>query len=239
MPAAPRTLWGLLVLALATGETPSGLKTTVYSRVPPLRQDLLDVMEARLAQGDGRYLLGLTGAPGAGKSTLATRLAGRFGAAAVVVPMDGFHLANAELARLGRGGRKGAPDTFDVEGYIALLERLRREKEGGVIYAPAFHREIEEAVAGSIAVPAGVRLVITEGNYLLLDGAWKPVRPLLDEVWYVEGDEATRWERLLARHVAFGRTKEAARAWIETTDEPNARLIRASRARADWIVEAG
>ena len=207
--------------------------------MPPVCPDPVARIETLLA-GGGRCLLGLTGAPGAGKSTLATRLAGQFGrAGAVVVPMDGFHLANAELARLGRSGRKGSPDTFDAAGYVALLERLRRRQEGGVVYASAFHREIEEAVAGSIAVPAGARLVITEGNYLLLGRAWEPVRPLLDEVWYVEGDEALRRERLQARHVAFGRTPEAARAWIETTDEPNARLIRESRGRADWIVETG
>ena len=110
---------------------------------------------------------------------------------------------------------------------------------GETVYAPAFHREIEEAVAGEIAVPAGLPLIITEGNYLLLDGPWQAVRPLLDEVWYVEGDEPVRQQRLLARHVAHGRTTEAARAWIASTDEPNAVLIRESRARADNVVEAG
>ena len=181
-------------------------------------------------------MLGLVGAPGAGKSTLATSLAARFGRAVAVVPMDGFHLANAELARLGRAGRKGAPDTFDAAGYAALLARLRRPTAGEVVYAPAFHREIEEAVAGSIAVEADVPVVVTEGNYLLLDGPWAGVRELLDEVWYVEAEEVLRRERLLERHVAYGRTPEQARAWVETTDEPNARLIRESRARADWIV---
>ena len=204
--------------------------------MPPVCPDPFARIEARLARG-GRCLLGMTGAPGAGKSTLADRLAGHFGASATVVPMDGFHLANAELTRLGRSGRKGAPDTFDAAGYVALLGRLRRQEEGDVVYAPAFHREIEEAVAGSIAVPTEMRLVITEGNYLLLDGAWGGVRPLLDEVWYVEGDERLRLERLLTRHVAHGRTRGEARAWIEATDEPNARLIRGSRGRADWIVK--
>ena len=151
--------------------------------------------------------------------------------------MDGFHLANAELARLGRSGRKGAPDTFDAAGYVALLARLRQASEGETVYAPAFHREIEEAVAGSIAVAAEVALVITEGNYLLLDGGWSGVRRWLDEVWFVEGDEAVRRERLVARHVAFGRTWEEARAWVETTDEPNAELIRACRGQADRIVD--
>ena len=192
-------------------------------------------IETWLAQ-PGRRMLGITGVPGAGKSTLALQLANHFGGLAVVVPMDGFHLANAELARLGRKERKGAPDTFDAAGYVALLQRLRHPVAGEVVYAPAFHREIEEAIAGSIAVPADVRLIITEGNYLLFDGAWRGVRPLLDETWFVEGDDDVRQQRLLARHVAFGRTPEQAQAWVTATDEPNAVLIRSTRARADQIV---
>ena len=207
--------------------------------MPPLCLDPVARIEELLAPGKRRVLLGLSGVPGAGKSTLARQLAGQFGDVAAVVPMDGFHLANAELARLGRDQRKGAPDTFDAAGYIALLRRLRHPAEDEVVYAPAFHREIEEAVAGSVAVPAGVRLVITEGNYLLFDGPWRGVRPLLEEVWFVEGDDTVRRQRLQDRHVAHGRTPEQARAWIETTDEPNAVLIRETRVRADLIVRAG
>ena len=212
-----------------------GTKIPVMS---PICHDPLARVDALRARGT-RCLLGLAGVPGAGKSTLAARLAAHAGASAVVVPMDGFHLANAELARLGRRERKGAPDTFDAAGYVALLRRLRHPSAGETVYAPAFHREIEEAVAGEIAVPADLPLIITEGNYLLLDGPWQAVRPLLDEVWFVEGDEPVRQERLLARHVAHGRTPEAARAWIAATDEPNAERIRASRPRADWVVEIG
>ena len=101
--------------------------------------------------------------------------------------MDGFHLAQEELVRLGRRDRMGAPDTFDAAGYVALLRRLRAGGEE-VVYAPAFRREIEEPIAGAIAVPPTVPLVVTEGNYLLLDGAgWTGVRALLDEAWYVDG----------------------------------------------------
>ena len=203
--------------------------------MPPVCEDPVARIEEVLA-GGGRVLLGLAGAPGAGKSTLAARLQARFGDVAAVVPMDGFHLASVELRRLGRAARKGAPDTFDAAGFVALLRRLARPVAGETVYAPAFHREIEEAVAGEIGISDGTRLVITEGNYLLLGGAWQAVRSLLDEAWFVEGDEAQRQEWLLARHVAFGRTPEQAPAWIAATDEPIARLIRACRDRADQSV---
>lgn len=146
--------------------------------------------------------------------------------------MDGFHLANSELARLGRAARKGAPDTFDSAGYVALLRRLKAADE--VVYAPEFHRDIEEAIAGAIAVPPGVPLVITEGNYLLLDsGPWSQVRALLDEVWFVDTDDALRRERLVGRHMQFGRSAQEAQDWVASTDDPNARLIESTRHRAD------
>lgn len=191
---------------------------------------------ACLIEGGSRRLLGIAGPPGGGKSTLAQALQRAFGDAAVVVPMDGFHLANIELQRLGRAGRKGAPDTFDAAGYVALLRRLRDPVAGETVYAPAFRREIEEPVAGAIAVPADVPLVITEGNYLLIDEApWAGVRALLDEAWYVAGDETLRRERPVARHMAFGRDAAAAREWVAATDEPNAVRIAATAARADLV----
>lgn len=181
--------------------------------------------------------MGLAGAPGSGKSTFAAALAKAIGPRAVVVPMDGFHLAKSELARLGRAGRKGAPDTFDAAGYIALLRRLARPMTGETVYAPVFRREIEEAVAGALAIGPEVRLVVTEGNYLLMEGAFAPVRGLLDECWFVGTDEARRDAWLLARHVAFGRSPVEARAWIDATDLPNARLILATRDRADLVID--
>jgi len=193
-------------------------------------------LEALLA-GGGRKLLGLVGAPGSGKSTVAQALLDALPGRAQVVPMDGFHLANAELGRLGRAGRTGAPDTFDSAGYVALLRRLRNQPAGEVVYAPEFRREIEEPVAGAIAVRPETPLVITEGNYLLLEeGPWAGVAPLLDEVWYVEVDDGLRIERLLRRHQQFGRSPEAARAWVAQTDEPNAARIAATRARAHHIL---
>jgi pantothenate kinase len=186
-----------------------------------------------------RYLLGLAGAPGAGKSTVAQQLRDALPDLTVVVPMDGFHLANSELARLGRAGRKGAPDTFDAAGYVALLARLRQRAPGEVVYAPAFRREIEEAVAGAIAVPFEAELIITEGNYLLLDqGPWAGVQAQLDAVWYVDIDDALRRERLVKRHMHYGRTAQQAHDWVQQTDEPNAVLVHASRVRADLFLRS-
>lgn len=198
---------------------------------------------AGLARRGGRRILGVAGPPGAGKSTLAARLAEALGPrTAVVVPMDGFHLARAELDRLGRADRKGAPDTFDAAGYVSLLARLRASAgSGGVtVYAPAFDRTVEEPIAGSIPVPPDVPLVITEGNYLLHDaGEWAGVRPLLDEVWYCAPDEGTRVRRLVERHVRHGKDPALARAWVARSDEANARLVAAGRHRADLVVDPG
>lgn len=188
-----------------------------------------------LAVGPQRRLLGLVGPPGAGKSTLAELLVHRV-PSAVLVPMDGFHLADVQLRRLGRLERKGAPDTFDADGYVALLERLRR-RSARPVYAPAFERDLEQPVAGSIAVTPHATLVVTEGNYLLLDDEpWSAVRPLLDEVWWVDSDPAVRRERLVARHVRSGKPAPDARDWVDHVDEVNAALVAAGRARADRIV---
>jgi pantothenate kinase len=153
--------------------------------------------------------------------------------------MDAFHLAGAELVRLGRAERKGAPDTFDAAGYVALLRRLRAPVAGEVVYAPEFRRELEEPIAGAVAVAAAVPLVVTEGNYLLLDGPWAPVRELLDETWYCEAGEAVRLARLVARHAAFGKAPEDARRWAHGSDQRNAELIAPTRERADLVVATG
>ncbi|MBD1551757.1 nucleoside/nucleotide kinase family protein [Pseudomonas typographi] len=180
-----------------------------------------------------RTLLGIAGAPGAGKSTVAQLLAQALGEQAVIVPMDGFHLANRELARLGRSERKGAPDTFDAEGYRALLQRLAEVRPGEVVYAPYFDRELEEGIAGGIAVAPQVRLVISEGNYLLLpEGPWAPVANLFAECWYVDVPAEQRRLRLVQRHMRYGRSREQAERWVQQTDEPNARTIEAHRGRA-------
>jgi pantothenate kinase len=184
----------------------------------------------------GRRLLGIAGAPGAGKSTAAAAVVSALAPAAVLVPMDGFHLAEAELHRLGRHERKGAVDTFDGHGFVELLRRLRQDR-AATVYAPEFRREIEEPIAGAIPVPPGAPLVVTEGNYLLVDESpWSAVRGLLDEVWFLELDDALRLDRLIARHVAYGRPPAQARARATGSDQRNAELIRATRARADLVV---
>lgn len=190
-----------------------------------------------LAETGQRRVLGIAGPPGAGKSTLAERLTEALEGRAVLVPMDGFHLAGAELERLGRADRKGAPDTFDAPGYAALLRRLRDPDPDHPVYAPAFDRALEEPVAGALAVIPDVPLVITEGNYLLLDeGPWAPVRGLLDEVWFLELDPEVRVRRLVERHVRYGKPPAYARAWVERSDEANARLVERGRDLADVVV---
>lgn len=186
--------------------------------------------------GGARIILGLAGTPGSGKSSLAEALHVAFPGISVIVPMDGFHLANVELARLGRADRKGAPDTFDAGGYTALLRRIRDAAPDETVYAPVFRREIEEPIAGAIPVLPAHRLVITEGNYLLAGGAWAGVRPLLDFCWFVDIAAEARVERLIARHMHFGRSAAAAREWVLRSDEKNARFIEETRASADRLV---
>lgn len=198
---------------------------------------------ARALVGQARHVgskrvLGIAGPPGAGKSTLAVAIVETLGADAVYLPMDGFHLAQAELVRLERADRKGAPDTFDGEGFVALLRRLR-EVGDEVVYAPVFERAIEEPIAGAIPIAPDVPLVVTEGNYLLLDTPpWSGVRALLDAAWYMDLDPGVRVARLIERHVRFGRGPQDARAWVLRSDEANARLVAATVHRADLVVRA-
>jgi pantothenate kinase len=190
--------------------------------------------QALLDGGAGRMLIGVTGPPGTGKSTFAQRIVEHFGSVATYVPMDGFHLSNAQLIRLQRLSRKGAPDTFDADGYVAALTRIAGAYGSRDVYVPDFDRSIEEPVAAGGVVPADARLVVTEGNYL---GLWDGVRPLLTRLYYLDTECAVRRARLIARHVAFGRSEDDARQWVETVDDANADVIAATRGSSDRIFD--
>ncbi|WP_163167892.1 nucleoside/nucleotide kinase family protein [Arthrobacter sp. Alg241-R88] len=193
-------------------------------------------LRAKLVPGT-RTVLGIAGAPGSGKSTFAEMIRQQFEPGqAVVVPMDGFHLGNAIIDGTPLRQRKGAIDTFDAGGYLSLLRRLVRRDEP-VVYAPEFRRTLDEPVAASIAIPADVPLVITEGNYLLMEQEpWKDIRAQLDEVWFVDTPPDLRLARLVARHVSFGMEPAAAEAWATGPDEANAVLIQATRPAADRVI---
>lgn len=199
-----------------------------------------------LMRNDSRVLLGITGSPGSGKTTRARQLvadintsvgSGENEPVAASLPMDGFHLANSTLQRLGRSDRKGAIDTFDGWGFVALLRRLLTEADH-TVYAPSFDRQVDEGIAGEIAIPPSVRIVIVEGNYLLNDQEpWADIRGLVAEVWFCDTPEEERLRRLVDRHTRHGRSLEAADAWARTVDGSSAALIEPTRARADLIIE--
>ena len=198
--------------------------------------DLVD-RARRLAVPGRRVLLGITGPPGAGKTTLSRAVVAALGPElACLVPMDGFHLADPTLVAWGRRARKGAPDTFDVGGYVSLLQRLTDQQEEHV-HAPEFDRALEASLGSALPVRRDVPLVVTEGNYLLADeGDWAAVGPLLDACWFLEPGEDVRLDRLVARHERFGRSPEE--AWERSTgsDGRNATLVAATRARASLVV---
>ena len=199
------------------------------------------VVAVRALASGGRRILGLVGSPGAGKSTLSDALMAELGPAAVIVPMDGFHLANGVLESEGTRLRKGAPETFDADGYVSLLARIRTQQPGDPpIYAPRYDRGAGASIGGSITVSGDTPLVITEGNYLLLDsGGWPAARPLLDACWFIHVDDAIRVPRLIQRHVDFGKSPAEAEEWVMRSDEANAALVKASAQFADAAVDVG
>jgi pantothenate kinase len=191
-----------------------------------------------LNSSGNRILIGIVGKPGAGKSTLSAYLLKELQSPEItVVPMDGYHFSNAVLQKLGRAERKGAPDTFDAAGFAALLKRIRYENSADIYY-PIFDRAIEESIAAQGVVTTETKVVIVEGNYLLHDiGDWKEVAGLLDEIWFVDVDDEIRLQRLIARHIAYGKTPVQAEAWSRGSDEVNAKIIEQTRSRADAVIQ--
>jgi fructokinase len=198
--------------------------------------DLVERARALAAPGQ-RHVLGITGAPGAGKSKVAQDIVDKLGPdLAVLVPMDGFHLSNQTLIAWGRRGRKGAWDTFDADGYVHLLRRLRNQEEE-IVHGPDFDRDVDESIGSALPIRRDVPLVVTEGNYLLCDwGGWAGIAPLLDESWYLQADDSTRLQRLTYRHQVHGMSHEEADTWARTTDQDNAALIAQSMPRADLVI---
>ncbi|MCQ1999848.1 nucleoside/nucleotide kinase family protein [Arthrobacter zhaoxinii] len=206
--------------------------------------ELKNRLSALTERQAGTVIVGVAGAPGAGKTTLVEALVRELNGASddaetqqfAHVPMDGFHLSDRELARQGLLARKGAPETFDACGYAALLDRLRATRTA-VVYAPGFERTLEQPLAGDIPVFPAANVILTEGNYLLLDRPpWQEVRSRCSEVWYCEPDDELRVQRLVERHVRFGKARDRAAAWVRDVDEPNARLVQESRERADVVI---
>ena len=185
-----------------------------------------------------RFILGIVGKPGVGKSTFTEFLGEQLSSELVaVLPMDGFHMSNEKLIELGRRERKGAPDTFDVDDFAQVLANVR-DSHGVEINFPIFDREIEASIPGAGVIPAIVKLVIVEGNYLLHDqSGWEAINGYLDESWFLSVDDEVRMQRLIARHIEFGKSPEDAKAWSEGTDEANARLIQLTQPRADYEVK--
>lgn len=192
-----------------------------------------------LAERADRVVLGIVGEPGAGKTTLTTALLAALtarGVSAAWLPMDGFHLGDGSLDALGLRQRKGAVETFDGWGYLATLRRVLIEIDHPV-YVPGFERTLEQPIAADRVIPPGPALVLTEGNYLLDETEpWPLVREVAAEIWYADVPQDLRIRRLVARHVAFGKSLPEAEAWVASVDEPNAQRIRARKDEADLIV---
>lgn len=183
-----------------------------------------------------RLIVGIVGPPASGKSTIAAKLVQLLGPSSVAVGMDGFHLPQATLVKLGRRERMGAPDTFDVDGFVSALARIRND--GVSVSIPGFDRSIEEPVPDESTITPSFRKIVVEGNYLLTEsGGWERVAPLLDLSFFVRVEHDIRVPRLISRHIEFGKTPDAAAAWATGPDADNARLIGATAERADHLID--
>lgn len=199
-------------------------------------ESALTYIERLLVGTSERIIIGITGKPGAGKSTITDLLLREINCSSSLIPMDGYHLSNAILRELGLADRKGAPETFDARGFTSLLERVRNNVNQD-IYFPIFHREFEESYSAEGVVKAGTRLIITEGNYLLLDsGSWSGIRSVLTESWYLSVNDDLRQQRLIARSMKYGKSEEQARAWALGSDEQNAEIVATTRHLATKVI---
>jgi pantothenate kinase len=195
--------------------------------------DLAREITKRGAAAD-RFIVGVAGPPGAGKSTLAAQIVAAIGHGARVVPMDGFHYDNAVLDQLGLRACKGAPETFDAAGFLHLMRRLRAGQDAAI---PVFDRDIDLARAGADLVTAADKYLIVEGNYLLLnDAPWCDLAPLFDLTVYIDVPEAELDARLVDRWHHHGRTPEDARHWIDSNDMPNIRRVTQGSRQADIVI---
>lgn len=188
----------------------------------------------------GRQLIALAGPPASGKSTVAALLTQALqdnGTPAALVSMDGFHLDNPILDARGLRDRKGAPETFDLGGFAAMLERL---KSGGEVIAPRFDRHLDAAIGSSVVMAPAVRTIIVEGNYLLLDApGWRDLRAFWNLSIFLSVPEAELEARLVQRWREHGRADDDARAWIEGNDLPNIRTVLRDSGPADIRIEVG
>jgi pantothenate kinase len=199
-------------------------------------EEFLELVKEISKNTEERYLIGIVGKPGAGKSTIVEKLKKKFPDDLVsAIPMDGYHLSNEILIRQGKRERKGAPDTFDVASFVELLKRVKSAE--GEIRFPVFHREIEASVADEGMVPVEAKVIVTEGNYLLAkEYGWNEVAPLLNKCFFIDIDDELRLQRLIDRHIKYGKTFEEAKAWSEGSDEANARFIERTKLLADGII---
>ena len=204
-----------------------------------ITQEEAKAIVVEYAKNSNRTIIGIVGKPGGGKSTLSKYLLKEMDPTTVsVVPMDGFHLSNKVLKELGRSDRKGAPDTFDVNGFTALIKRIKLDSSDPIYY-PVFDRSIEESIAAQGVVYPSTRVVIVEGNYLMHDrDGWQEISPLLDQSWYAFLDEDIRISRLISRHIAFGKDPESAKAWAKGSDQINADLIETGVGRCDFLIRS-
>ena len=213
-------------------QEPNGLSLT-----PDDALDYLHGEVRALLERPGRQVLGIAGGPGVGKSTLAQKLAAGFGTAVAYVPMDGFHMRHAKLEGLGTVADKGMPHTFEGAAFAEFLAGLKAAT--GDMSGPGYSRKIEDVVDNAFTVPASTRLLVVEGNYLLLAMApWWKVKPLLDRAVFISVPRELVRARLLKRHAEEGLfTEERNRAHIERVDLSNYDLVARSRPRADVAID--